>query len=194
MHETADTAPVRALFVDDEENILKALQRLLMDEDFEVLTASSAKEGLQLLLQTENVGLIVSDQRMPEITGVQFLEQAKEMVPEALRIMLTGYADLTATMDAINRGGAYRYITKPWNDEELIQTIRDAVQQYRLIPCLQIWQAARWLHTGPFCGPCQRCACQCLGIIARRQPPPNRRFDPILHGIIMVRGKMAQAR
>lgn len=133
MDELYETAPVRVLFVDDEENILKSLSRLLMDEDFEVLTASSAEEGLKLLLATEHVGLVVSDQRMPGITGVQFLEQARQMLPEALRIMLTGYADLTATVDAINRGGAYRYITKPWNDDELVQTIRDAVRQYRLV-------------------------------------------------------------
>lgn len=133
MYETAEQVPVRVLFVDDEENILKALSRLMMDEDFEVLTASSGEEGLRLLHATDNVGLIVSDQRMPGITGVQFLAQAREMVPEALRIVLTGYADINATMDAINQGGAYRYITKPWNDEDLVLTIRDAVRQYQLI-------------------------------------------------------------
>ncbi|WP_298437002.1 HD domain-containing phosphohydrolase [Geobacter sp.] len=133
MDELYESAPVRVLFVDDEENILKALQRLLMDEDFEILTASSAEEGLRLMLANDNVGLIVSDQRMPGVTGVQFLEQAKEMVPDALRIMLTGYADISATVDAINRGGAYRYITKPWSEDELVQTIRDAVRQYRLV-------------------------------------------------------------
>lgn len=133
MHEMLEPAPVRVLFVDDEENILKSLARLFMDEDFEVITASSARDGLRILMETEDVGVIVSDQRMPEITGVQFLGQVREMVPDALRIMLTGYADLSATMDAINRGGAFRYITKPWNDEELVQTIRDAVNQYRLV-------------------------------------------------------------
>lgn len=133
MHEMLEPAPVRVLFVDDEENILKSLARLFMDEDFEVITASSARDGLRRLMETEDVGVIVSDQRMPEITGVQFLGQAREMAPDALRIMLTGYADLSATMDAINRGGAFRYITKPWNDNELIQIIRDAVCQYRLV-------------------------------------------------------------
>lgn len=122
MHEPAET-PVRVLFVDDEENILKSLGRLFMDEDFEVITAPSAGEGLRILMETRNVGVVVSDQRMPGITGVQFLEQVRGMVPEALRIMLTGYADLAATVDAINRGGAGRYITKPWNDEELAAEI-----------------------------------------------------------------------
>jgi response regulator RpfG family c-di-GMP phosphodiesterase len=133
MSELPDDAPVRVLFVDDEENILRSLSRLFMDEDFEVLTAPSAQDGLRLLTELENVGVIVSDQRMPGVTGVQFLEQVREMVPEALRIMLTGYADLSATVDAINRGGACRYITKPWNDEELVQIIRDAVNRYRLV-------------------------------------------------------------
>ncbi|ABB33684.2 response regulator receiver modulated metal dependent phosphohydrolase [Geobacter metallireducens RCH3] len=133
MYELPETAPVRVLFVDDEENMLKSLSRVFMDEEFEVITAPSAREGLRILMETEDVGVIVSDQRMPEITGVQFLAQVREMFPETLRIMLTGYADISATVDAINRGGAYRYITKPWNDEELVQIIRDAVNQYRLV-------------------------------------------------------------
>lgn len=132
MSEFLDDVPVRVLFVDDEENILKSLSRLFMDEEFEVITASSAHEGLRILAGMEGVGVIVSDQRMPDVTGVQFLEQAREMAPGALRIMLTGYADLSATVDAINRGGACRYITKPWNDEELIQIIRDTVNRYLL--------------------------------------------------------------
>ncbi|BBA70593.1 HD domain-containing phosphohydrolase [Geobacter sulfurreducens] len=133
MSEFQENAQVRVLFVDDEENILKSLSRLFMDEEFEVITASSAKEGLQLLMVMENVGVVVSDQRMPDVTGVQFLEQVRETVPDALRIMLTGYADLSATVDAINRGGACRYITKPWNDGELVQIIRDTVNRYLLV-------------------------------------------------------------
>ncbi|BDV41131.1 two-component system response regulator [Geotalea uraniireducens] len=124
--------PVQVLFVDDEENILKSLRRLLQDEEFEVLTAGSGGAALQLLQEAEHVGLIVSDQRMPGLSGVEFLEQAKSVAPQALRIMLTGYADINATIDAINRGGAYRYITKPWNDDEIVLTIRDAVRHYRL--------------------------------------------------------------
>ena len=121
------------LFVDDEENILNALRRLLADEEFEVLTATSGEAGLEILRNTPEMAVIVSDQRMPQMSGVEFLAQARETVPAALRIMLTGYADLQATMDAINRGGTCRYITKPWQDHELVQTIRDAVAQYRLM-------------------------------------------------------------
>jgi response regulator RpfG family c-di-GMP phosphodiesterase len=123
----------KVLFVDDEEHILKSLRRLLMDEDIEVVTATSGEQGLDLLAKTEGIEVIVSDQRMPGMSGAEFLHHAKETTPDALRIILTGYADVNATIDAINKGGAYRYISKPWNDEELKQTIRDAVRQFRLI-------------------------------------------------------------
>lgn len=127
--------PVRdsVLLVDDEKNILLALQRLLRKEDFRVVTAGSGEEGLELLGKNPDVALIVSDQRMPGMTGVEFLEKAKEMVPEVPRIVLTGFADISVTIDAINRGSASHYFTKPWNDSELLQTMRDALQQYRLV-------------------------------------------------------------
>lgn len=120
------------LVVDDEQNILRALARLLIDEDFPLYTANSGERGLELLRSSEHVGLIISDQRMPGMMGTEFLARARDLAPEALRIMLTGYADIQATIDAINKGGAYRYITKPWNDEELLQIIRDALQIFSL--------------------------------------------------------------
>jgi len=130
----SDTAGnMHVLLVDDEENILKALKRLLMDEPFEVHTASSGEQGLELLKGIDNVALIVSDQRMPGMCGAELLQQCRVVAPDALRILLTGYADINATIDAINKGGAYRYLSKPWNDEELVQTIRDAVRQYALL-------------------------------------------------------------
>jgi response regulator RpfG family c-di-GMP phosphodiesterase len=123
----------KVLFVDDEEHILKSLRRLLMDENMEVLTAVSGEQGLELLENTKEIEVIVSDQRMPGMTGSEFLQKAREKKPEAMRVILTGYADINATIDAINKGGACRYISKPWNDENLKQTLRDAIQQYRLI-------------------------------------------------------------
>jgi response regulator RpfG family c-di-GMP phosphodiesterase len=129
----AECGRTKVLFVDDEENILKSLKRLLVDEEIEILTATSGEQGLDLLRDTEDVGLIVSDQRMPGLSGADFLRQSREIAPDTLRIMLTGYADINATIDAINKGGAYRYISKPWDDEEMIQIIRDAVRQCRLI-------------------------------------------------------------
>ncbi|MBI4681678.1 MAG: response regulator [Nitrospirae bacterium] len=131
-NEIKSEAPMEILFVDDEKNVLYSLRRLFMDEDYEILVANSGEEALEILKANPNIGLIVSDQRMPGLTGVDFLEKAKEIVPDALRILLTGYADINAVADAINRGGAYRYVTKPWKDEELVQVIGEAAQHYSL--------------------------------------------------------------
>lgn len=126
--------PVSILLVDDEENILRALQRLLMDEEnVEITTATSGEEGLKALPDLVNLGLIVSDQRMPGMTGALFLEKAREIKPDASRIILTGYADVTAAVDAINKGGAWRYLAKPWNDEELVRVIHEGLERYRII-------------------------------------------------------------
>ena len=123
--------PVSVLLVDDEENILRSIQRLLMDEEFEVVTATSGEIALEKLKTLENVGLIVSDQCMPGMNGAEFLGRSQECAPYAQRILLTGYSDINATIEAINKGGAGRYISKPWNDDELISVIRDAVELYR---------------------------------------------------------------
>jgi response regulator RpfG family c-di-GMP phosphodiesterase len=123
----------QVLLVDDEENILKSVSRLLMDdEDLMVLTASSGEEGLKLISANPGIALILSDQRMPGMSGAEFLEKSRAIIPGAVRMVLTGYADINATMDAINKGGAARYITKPWDDSMLVQTIRDGVRQFRL--------------------------------------------------------------
>lgn len=121
------------LFVDDEENILRALRRLFMDEPFPVLTADSGEAALKLLAGRDDLAVIVSDQRMPGMSGVELLEQVREAAPQAVRILLTGYADISAAVDSINRGRVYRYITKPWQDEELLQTVRTAVGHYQLM-------------------------------------------------------------
>lgn len=123
---------VTVLFVDDEENILKSLQRLTMDEDFESVLASSGEEGLKALSGLDNVALIVSDQRMPGMNGAEFLCQSQVIAPDAMRILLTGYSDINAAVDAINKGGASRYLSKPWNDDDLLQTLRGAIQAWRL--------------------------------------------------------------
>lgn len=119
------------LFVDDEENVLRSLKRLFLDEPYEIYTALSGREALDLM-KGHDLAVIVSDQRMPEMSGSEFLRQAKEIQPDAIRIVLTGYADVEAAINAINQGGAYRYITKPWSDPDLILIIRDATETYRL--------------------------------------------------------------
>lgn len=126
-----DQLRITVLLVDDEENILRALQRLLMDEDFDIETATSGEAALKKLQTLENVGLIVSDQRMPGMNGAEFLGRSREILPHAQRILLTGYSDINATIEAINKGGAARYLSKPWDEDELTGAIRDAVELYR---------------------------------------------------------------
>ncbi len=127
-----DTVQPTVLFVDDEENILKALQRLTMDEEFETEIAGSGEAGLQKLAALANVALIVSDQRMPGMNGAEFLQQSQQLAPDAIRMLLTGYSDISAAADAINKGGASRYLNKPWNDDDLLQTLRGAVKTWLL--------------------------------------------------------------
>ena len=124
--------PKLILFVDDEENVLRSLKRLFVSQEYEVLTALSGGEGLAILKDIE-VPVIVSDQRMPVMTGAEFLEKSRPLSPDAVRIILTGYADVEAAIGAINRGGAYRYVSKPWNDGDLLLVIKDAFEKYRLV-------------------------------------------------------------
>ncbi|WP_233151862.1 HD domain-containing phosphohydrolase [Pelomonas sp. KK5] len=122
------------LLVDDEPNIISSLRRLLRGEeafDYKVLGAGGGAEALALLESTP-VDLIISDMRMPGMNGAEFLEQALHRFPEAGRLLLTGEADIRSTMDAINKGEIYRYITKPWNDEELLLTVRQAIERKQL--------------------------------------------------------------
>ena len=119
------------LCVDDDENILRSLRRLFRNESFRTLTALSGKEGLAFLRSTVSIGLILSDQRMPEMSGSAFLEAAMVLKPAIPRVILTGYADTQSALDAVNQGGAYRLIAKPWNDEELLLAVRDGFQRYQ---------------------------------------------------------------
>ncbi|MBF0472635.1 MAG: response regulator [Nitrospirae bacterium] len=117
----------KILCVDDEKNILFSLKMLFMDEDYEILTALSGEEGLKLL-EENDVKLIISDQRMPGMSGVEFLQKSKDVAPNAVRIVLTGYADVIDAVAAVNSGGAYKYITKPWDDSDLISIVKDIVE------------------------------------------------------------------
>lgn len=130
----AEGAPVHehtVLFVDDEVNILRALQRLLRNEPMKVLTASNPREAMSLL-QSTPTQLVVSDQRMPEMSGVDLLSSIREHHPDMIRMMLTGYTEMNIAVEAINRGEIYRLITKPWNDDELRATLRQAFDHYDL--------------------------------------------------------------
>ncbi|KIH76237.1 Type II secretory pathway ATPase GspE/PulE or T4P pilus assembly pathway ATPase PilB [Geoalkalibacter ferrihydriticus] len=120
------------LLVDDEPGVLRALQRIFMDENYHILIASDAHRALELL-SANQVHLIVSDHRMPGLTGAELLRQVKERWPRIIRIMLTGYADVQSIMGAVNEGAVFKFITKPWNDEDLRLTVSLGLQQYVLI-------------------------------------------------------------
>ncbi len=119
------------LLVDDEENILRSLQRLFRRQGYRILSASSGAEGLAVLEQ-ERVGVIISDQRMPVMTGSEFLQQVKERYPDTVRIILSGYTDLESVTDSINKGAIYKFLTKPWDDDLLSQNVREAFRIHEL--------------------------------------------------------------
>jgi putative nucleotidyltransferase with HDIG domain len=119
------------LFVDDERNILRALTRLCRDESYRVFAASSAEQAFHTL-EDEAIHVVVSDQQMPETLGVSLLSQIRDRHPEVLRIMLTGYMEMDVAVEAINKGEVYRLLTKPWNDDELRATIRQALEAYAM--------------------------------------------------------------
>jgi response regulator RpfG family c-di-GMP phosphodiesterase len=119
------------LLVDDEANITSALKRTLRRDGYNILTANSGAEGLDLLAIHE-VGVIISDQRMPQMTGVDFLRRVKALYPKTFRIVLSGYTELESVTSAINEGAIYKFLTKPWDDEQLRENIREAFQRYEM--------------------------------------------------------------
>ncbi len=123
----AASPPWRLLCVDDEPNILSALRRLFRHDGYQVTVANSGAEGLQVLASQE-IDLVISDMRMPEMDGAQFLNQVRQGWPDTMRILLTGYADITSTIEAINKGEIFRYVSKPWDDQEMLATVRQALQ------------------------------------------------------------------
>jgi DNA-binding NtrC family response regulator len=116
------------LLVDDEPEILFSLRGLLRRE-FDLHTANSGAEALEVL-HRHAVQVIMTDQRMPEMSGVEFLRRARGECPEAIRIVFTGYADIKAVIEAINQGHIYRYLTKPWDPDELVAVLRQACDEY----------------------------------------------------------------
>lgn len=121
------------LLVDDEPSITRSIQRLFRKESYKVLTALSGSEGLTMLAGSDTpVSLIISDQRMPGMTGAQFLEKARVLAPDAIRFLLTGYSDVKDILDAVNKGEIHRYLTKPWNDDDLLFQVRSALETFEL--------------------------------------------------------------
>src|SRR5262249_37287459 len=119
------------LVVDDEADLVHSVQALLRFE-YRVLGATRAAEGLKML-EREQVHIVMTDQRMPEMTGVEFLRRLREVSPDTVRLLFTAYADIKAVVDAINQGNVYRYITKPWEPQELQAVLRQAAEYYDLL-------------------------------------------------------------
>jgi len=119
---------ITILYVDDEENNLFSFKATFRIK-YNVLTALSGDGALEIL-QKNLVHIIVTDQRMPEMTGVEFLEKVLEKYPDPMRILLTGYADMDAVVDAVNKGKIFHYLAKPWDEDELDLTIQSAYAKY----------------------------------------------------------------
>ena len=114
----------RVLFIDDEERILRSM-KALFKRQYNVFTTTDPAEALDIL-KDQDIDVIVSDQRMPEVTGIELLKQVKQLSPRTMRILLTGYADMKATLDAINEGEVFRYLKKPWNNDDLKSILAEA--------------------------------------------------------------------
>jgi response regulator RpfG family c-di-GMP phosphodiesterase len=122
----------RILFVDDDINILSANKRLLSSQ-YEVITADSGKQGIIALKENGPIAVVVSDFRMPEMNGIQFLSSARQISPDTVRIMLSGHADMQATIDAVNEGNIFSFLAKPCENPKLIKVLDLAIEQYRLV-------------------------------------------------------------
>jgi EAL domain-containing protein (putative c-di-GMP-specific phosphodiesterase class I)/ActR/RegA family two-component response regulator len=139
-------SPPAILLVDDEANILRALTRTLRRDGYRILTADSAHHAFELLA-TQEVMLVISDQRMPGMNGTEFLKRVKALYPQALQIILSGYTDLKTVTAAVNEGGIYKFLTKPWDDDELRLIVQQAVRE-AAVQGVRNRQQERSSHTG----------------------------------------------
>ena len=117
------------LLLDDEENVLRSLVRLFRRDGYRILAAGNVRDAFDLLA-INDVQVILSDQRMSDMSGTEFLGRVKMLYPDTIRLVLSGYTDLNTVTDAINRGAIYRFLTKPWNDDELRKHIHQAFRTY----------------------------------------------------------------
>lgn len=131
--DTQDTAPQRLLVVDDEPGVLGAIQRLLHDEPYEVLTASGGQSALELLQETGPVQLVISDYRMPGMTGVELLQQVMLRWPDTRRIILSAFPDTDVLLSALNEGRVHRFLVKPWNNDAIKAVAREMLDEYEML-------------------------------------------------------------
>jgi two-component system NtrC family sensor kinase len=123
---------IKLLCVDDEPNVINSVRRLFLDTGYTILTANSAQDGLSIL-EDGDIQIVMSDYRMPKMNGVEFLREVRTRWPDTVRIVLSGYADTASIVSAINEGEIYRFIPKPWNDDDLKATIANAIERYHLL-------------------------------------------------------------
>jgi putative two-component system response regulator len=128
--------PEKVLFVDNEGKALKEMERVLADVDVTVLKADNAKAALRLIGAKE-IAVLVTDNRMPGMCGIELLTRLMELSPETVKILMTGHADLTNAIEAINIGEVFRFIVKPWENEALIRTVQEGVEHYRFVHTLR---------------------------------------------------------
>lgn len=121
------------LIVDDERNILNSLSRLLAEEERQILTASSAEEAWEIIKKSGAVDLIISDNRLPAMSGIEFLVKVRQVHSDTIRMLITGYPDLESAVAAINKGQVYRYILKPWENDELKLLVKQALDYYDVL-------------------------------------------------------------
>jgi len=119
------------LFVDDEPNILRALKRALFKMNINMLLADSGKKALELL-ESNTVHVVVSDMKMPHMSGAELLEQVAKLYPETFRVVLTGFADIDSTIKAVNQGKIHRYLQKPWDNQELMNSLEEGLERVKL--------------------------------------------------------------
>lgn len=119
------------LVVDDEPNVIASLKRVFMDEPYRIYSANSASEAIEIL-KKHPIKVVISDEKMPEISGSEFLSMVREQFPNIIRIMLTGHASIDSAMKAINEGEIYRFFTKPWDDMDIRFAVRSAIEKYHL--------------------------------------------------------------
>ena len=119
------------LFVDDEPNILRALKRALFKMNINMLLAESGKKALELL-ESHTVHVVVSDMKMPHMSGAELLEQVAKLYPDTFRVVLTGFADIDSTIKAVNQGKIHRYLQKPWDNQELMNTLEEGLERVKL--------------------------------------------------------------
>jgi len=123
---------IQVLFLDDEESIVDGVQRLFMRESYEVFATTKVSEAREALAKYK-IKVVVSDYRMPDISGTQFLQEVKQQYPDTVKILFTGYTDFSAAEEAINVGEVYRFISKPWKTTELLSTVRQCIEHYDLM-------------------------------------------------------------